>query len=756
MPSKQQLETALRNADAAGDTAAATALANALRAGKYDNANIVKGTYSDVPQVDEDGVPISPDIETPAKRPMSLTENPIAGAVETAYAALPGGVAGMAGQMIGSVKGIGQSILDGTYGTQAGADAAEAEAQRMSESFAKPFQPTTKTGQEYTQALGEAAEPFAAAAPFSHELAIIGNSARAALPMAGPVSQEVSQAIRDVAQKYTPPSSSEVPLRHPQENAAPTNMGSDPVDVNQAASPINSQASQIVDSPQDLTAQTKQVANAFADAGMKNRVDEITANVTLNPERMAAAERLGLQPPIATLSDDRALHEIAGALAASPGSKASADLSAYHKSLTDRSKQLIEEAGGELDKGVINSQVKEKIDTNIKQLTDQAANIYNEINRRVPDDTIVNSKPLVRELNRRGDKSQHGIDGLSKVERDVYRIVRGKPTYFDVDNLRKDIGESIGGIKGSYPKQSTAMLKDMYGKLTELQEGVANEVGQGAGHLWNEAKDLDNNRFALQDNAMFLFGRDLNSSVMPKVIIGLKNLSRGDAKAFNNVVANVPPDMRRKILMSGLDSVINKSIQGESAISPVQFNKWYGDLSSSPSNKKLLFDNLPQGAGKRLDDMFKLSQGLQNITNRIVRTGIVHDAFKDFDKTSGLIQKLYGAADRLDSVPVLGPAIGSPTLRIGSSILKMATKEKTPAIEAADNLLADPDFRSAVLDYQKNANPSSPIQEKLKKKPSYKKYIDAFGDELKNNNLIDNSGLIPFLLAPAEEGKNDD
>lgn len=44
MPTKEQLETALRNADAAGDTAAAKTLANALRAGDFDAAEEVAPT----------------------------------------------------------------------------------------------------------------------------------------------------------------------------------------------------------------------------------------------------------------------------------------------------------------------------------------------------------------------------------------------------------------------------------------------------------------------------------------------------------------------------------------------------------------------------------------------------------------------------------------------------------------------------------------------------------------------------------------
>jgi hypothetical protein len=739
MPTKQQLEIALRNADAAGDTAAAKTLAQALRAGRYQGIPVQESDASDVPVVGENKAPSNDEskIGKAIKASYSLVpgvlaglatnirgDNPAIGALEAATAATLGGAAGLAGQMVGTAKGIGQSVIDGTYGTQAGAEAAGNEALRYSQIASKPFQPLTPTGQKYTQGLGDFFEPFAAAAPFTQELAVIGNSARAALPMGQALAPGAAQAISDISQKRTSSSNTDVPT------------------VIEDVAPVE---------------KTQSLANAFADAGMKNRIDEITSNISLNPERVAAAQRLGLTPPLAALSDDRALHEIAGAVAASPGSKASAELSDYHKALTETAQKLIEEAGGDLDKGLLSSQIKEKVDANIVLLADEAEKIYGEIHRRVPLKTIVNSKPLVRELNRRGDDSEKGIGGLSKVERDVYATIKGKPTYFDIDNLRKDIGESIGGIKGSYPKQSTAILKDMYGRLTELQEGVANQVGDGAGHLWNQAKGLDNSRFTLQDNSMFLFGRDLNGSVMPKVEIGLKNLARGDSKAFNNVINNVPPEMRQRVILSGLDAVLNKTVQGESGISPVQFNKWYSELSKSPTNKRLLVNNLPAGAGKRLDDIYKLSQGMQNVTNRVVRTGIVHDAWKDFDKTEGLVAKLYNTADKIDSLPILGPAIGSPTLRLGSNILKLASKEKTPAIDAADNLLSDQAFRSAVLDYQKNRNPDSSVQKNLKKSPAYRNYINFIGDGVDNGGaLIEGAGLIPFLMQPSEEEENND
>lgn len=630
---------------------------------------------------------------SPVNQPRSFIDKAV-GVGETGLAALTGATTGVLGQMAGAVKGIGQSVLSGTYGTPEAAQ--QAEQQAMETGAALTYAPRTQAGQEYTQALGEAAAPLAAAAPLTQELGIIGQSLKGAAAPRVAALGKTAQAV---------------------EQAAP-------------------QAIPQAEKTADLTA-------SFANVGMKNRIDEIVGNVTLDPVKVEAAKRLDINSPIATLSNDRSLQEIAGALAASPGSKAAAELADYHTQLTSKAQQLIKEAGGDVDKGLVSAELKDKMDSNIQLLKSQSSDIYKQIGDAVPPETIVNSKPLIRELNNRASKSQQGIKGLSQVEQDVYNTLQGKPTYFDLDNLRKDIGESIGGFKGTYTTAPKAKLDDMYSKLTDLQAGVADQVGSGAGKLWDQAKSLDKARFNLQESSQFLFGKDLQGSVMPKVEQGLKQLAKGNPKTFNETLESIPAPMRQRVLMSGLDSVINKTVQGESSISPAQFNNWYGELSKSPTNKALLHKNLPEGAGQRLDDLFKLSQGLQNVTSKVVRTGIVHDAFKNFDATGGLVDRLYNTAEKVSQVPIVGSAVGAPAIRIGSSILKMAQAEKTPAIQAADDLLSSSEFRSAVLDYQKSGKAVSPAQQKLKATAAFKRYIKAQDPQIAE--AIASQGLIPYL-----------
>ncbi len=629
----------------------------------------------------------------------------VKGAGEAALAMGTGATSGFLGQVAGGLHGIGQSMLSGTYGTPEAADMAEQEAADVGASLT--YSPRTKTGQEYVENIAGAAAPLAALSPFTQELGIIGQSAKAAI---APRASAIGRIER-----------------------AP-----EPAKIEQAAIPEITQAET-----------TKSLTSSFADAGMKNRIDEITKNIDVDPQKVAAAKRLGIESPIATLSNDRSLQEIAGALAASPGSKAAAQLSDYHGQLTSKAQQLIKDSGGDIDKGLVSNELKDKMDANIKLLKNQSSDIYKEIESAVPADTIVNAKPLIRELNARAGKSQNGIEGLSEVEQSVYSKLQGKPTYFDLDNLRRSIGSAIGKETKAYENTSSAQLKDMYSKITDLQSGVADQVGAGAGKLWDQAKSLDKSRFDLQENSQFLFGKDLQGSVMPKVEQGLKQLAKGNSKVFNEVLETVPQAMKQKVLMSGLDTVLSKTVQGESSLSPAQFNNWYGELSKSPTNKKLLHSNLPEGAGQRLDDLFKLSQGLQNVTNKVVRTGIVHDAFKNFDATDGLVDKLYNASEKVAKVPIVGSVVGAPAIRIGSNILKMAQAEKTPAIQAADDLLSSSEFRSAVLDYQKSGKAVSPTQGKLKATTEFKNYLKA--QDPKVAAEIVGMGLIPYLVSQDEE-----
>jgi len=477
------------------------------------------------------------------------------------------------------------------------------------------------------------------------------------------------------------------------------------------------------------------------------RIDELAASIEINPARKAAAERLGVDAPLATLTDQAPIQEVVGAAAAVPGSKTSESLVKYSKDLTKKAEDTIEQFSGYLDKEVVSENLKSTMQSQIEELGGASKEIYSQINELVPSSTIVNAKPLLTELAKRGSKSQKGVEGLSTVERDVFKTLQGKPTYFDIDRLRKDIGASVGRKEGTYITEQVATLKDLYSKLSQLQEGVADQVGGNAGQLWKEVKELDKKRFTLQENSEFLFGKENIGTVMPKLESSLMMLARGNNESFKKIIGSIPPEQKGAVVSGALDSVIRKSYAGDVKIDANGFAKWYNQLSRSPTNKQTLMKELPAGAEKRLDDLYLLAQGLANVTNNRVRTGAINSIFKKFDDADGIVAKLYGISDKVSESPV-GFVMG-PTTRVIANTAKMATKEKTPSIEAADELLASPEFRTAVLSMAEPAKKRAVAMRKLESTDAYKKYMQK--QNKSRVASISAVGLVPFLTGEEEE-----
>lgn len=144
-------------------------------------------------------VPMSPerpqDTGVALQKDYTPTEQIQAG-LQTAGTLATGATMGAIGNIVGATSGIIDSMIQGTFGTQAGAK----EAQKTSEEFAQvgTYQPDNKLAQEYTQNVAKLLEPTTAIAPM--DLGII-QSAKVAREMpvgkAGDIYQGKQQTIQE-------------------------------------------------------------------------------------------------------------------------------------------------------------------------------------------------------------------------------------------------------------------------------------------------------------------------------------------------------------------------------------------------------------------------------------------------------------------------------------------------------------------------------------------------------------------------------
>lgn len=117
---------------------------------------------------------------TPQEGPSFLDKLKAAG--QAGAGTVIGGLAGGAGQVGGTLKGLAQQILSGEFDVRKANDLAEQEAARLGGEFAQPFIPSNPLAQEYMQNVAEAAAPLAAVAPLTGEISAISQTAKLGAP----------------------------------------------------------------------------------------------------------------------------------------------------------------------------------------------------------------------------------------------------------------------------------------------------------------------------------------------------------------------------------------------------------------------------------------------------------------------------------------------------------------------------------------------------------------------------------------------
>lgn len=177
MATMQDLEIALANADAAGDTEAATHLAAVIQRAMQDKANLIPGTHipETLPQAPEPGI-----------------GEEVVGAAETAATLATGATTGALGMVGATLKTLAEKILSGEYGTR---EAAQEVEKAAAEGAARwTYAPRTAAGQEQVGAVGEVLSALPPVLPVVGEVAPAVAATRAA-PVAATAKQGVAAAV---------------------------------------------------------------------------------------------------------------------------------------------------------------------------------------------------------------------------------------------------------------------------------------------------------------------------------------------------------------------------------------------------------------------------------------------------------------------------------------------------------------------------------------------------------------------------------
>jgi hypothetical protein len=196
MASIAELQDALMNADRAGDTAAARALADEI----YRIQS--QGSKPQRKQSSVDQIPIAPgaerqmqaDFESRPKRVEPGLGDKIKGVAETGLSLATGLTSGTLGFIGGAASGIADAARQGELGTEAGLRRAKKSADKGAEALT--YAPRTESGREYTAKVGEAIQDSGIEGlPIGAEMAVVGR-------MASPAARQAVRAVADSPEAY--------------------------------------------------------------------------------------------------------------------------------------------------------------------------------------------------------------------------------------------------------------------------------------------------------------------------------------------------------------------------------------------------------------------------------------------------------------------------------------------------------------------------------------------------------------------------
>lgn len=489
---------------------------------------------------------------------------------------------------------------------------------------------------------------------------------------------------------------------------------------------------------------------SIVEAGRSNDARKAADSVTISQERLAAAESIGLaeDAPVSVLTDDQAMQELSGALAAVQGTRASDALDTFTEEFGRRADEYIESIGGSTDRGLVTQSLLDNMQSDISRIKALENRLYQ------PIDDAIGAGTQVRDYadsikNRLQAKARNsgGVSRLPRHEKEMLEMIKSKEgiTYQNLTDKMRQIGDAAYRKNSAFDDIDTASLKRMYSDLAKVRDGAADAFGVGA--KMRRAKSLGQSRFSLQESSEALFGKDFNKSIFPSIDRAVKGLSKGSVREFAATMDSIPAKHRKSVAATMLNTAMTGGRDQSRGVNSGEFSKWYRNVSRNKSAMNSLRKYVGGDAVDRLDNFAKVADGVAGVTKGRVRTGITPEALKRLDDVDGVTGKLYRAAQKIQGVPVVGRGAAAV-----SNTAKMFTLDKTPAVEAADQLMGSTQFRSAVIEAAKsgvNTRNFRKLNNKLKSTPAYRKYINQLDKGAQSQ--IAASGLIPWLASEDEE-----
>jgi hypothetical protein len=296
-------------------------------------------------------------------------------------------------------------------------------------------------------------------------------------------------------------------------------------------------------------------------------------------------------------------------------------------------------------------------------------------------------------------------------------------------------------MSGVFKDEERGQLSRYYGMLSDTQEKAARDVSPEAADMIQKGKQLVVKRKDLEDQAVQMFGKDLDKSFQNKFQGALVSAANGNPTNFSQLLKAVPQNQKQSAIMTGL----YKALQGgrrEMGVNPKAAADFWSNLKRQPTVMKSMMRELEPQQRRELNQWFKVNEGLSKALSSRTYTGraATSSAFLD-NLTSGLSDMAYNAA-----VAKTGGAGGLVLDAVKGGVNAIKNRKAQKAI----TMLTDESFLNDLGYLVKNeaTKRRSDAEKRMMKNQKVKDWMETLSDA--DLTKLYDLGLIGFLSQEEE------
>ena len=476
-------------------------------------------------------------------------------------------------------------------------------------------------------------------------------------------------------------------------------------------------------------AETNEMRKLIARAANNNTAarKRLAEMAKIDPEALAAAERLGIDVPVDVFATNSAVQQASGIVRAVRGSDASAEWEDAFISAQKRANDIIEGQGGTLDLASVADRVQTDLTNSIDDLRTKGSAIFESIKKDILIGTRVQPNASTKAVS---DilEDLGGEESLPPIVRGLFKAVTSEQgmTYGRLMQERGQIGKAIAKSQGPYADADSFTLGKLYAALGEDQMNfIGAELGDAAAAklkngnaLWSSAKDLEGKLVAG-------FGKDQQGSIANTLRTAMTNASKGDAGRLNRILDVIPKGLQRESMLTALADM-SQARSGQGGFSFPQYAKLYRGLRNNSSVYKRVADSVGKDTADLMRDLYEVSIRVDRAAQNVPRTGMANQALIADGLVSKVVNSSVGKAARGTAAGVAGSAVGGPLLGSLAAVGAASGNVGRGRAQAVGALFRSAEFQKLAVDAARGTPPERSIA-RAANSPSFLRWAKSSG-----------------------------